>query len=191
MLSLLSDPAVLASFLTLVILEIVLAVDNVLFISIAAEKLPRSQRRLARQIGLSLGMLMRIGLLFSISWVISLTQPFITVFGIDYSWRDVILLGGGLFLIFKATNEIFSELEQSGGSKHKALAALWPVIAQIALIDVVFSLDSVLTAVGIAEHIEIMVIAIVIAVGVMMFLRKLWRGLLRPILRPRFLPWHS
>ncbi len=169
MIGLLSDPAVLASFFTLVILEIVLAVDNVLFISIAAEKLPKSQRRLARQIGLSLGMLMRIGLLFSISWVVSLTQPFMTILEIDFSWRDIILLGGGLFLILKATNEIYTELEKSGGSKHIPLAGFWPVIAQIIVIDVVFSLDSVLTAVGIAEHIEVMVAAIVIAVGVMMF----------------------
>lgn len=169
MLNLLSDPAVLASFFTLVILEIILAVDNVLFISIAAEKLPKSQRRLARQLGLTIGMFMRIGLLFSISWVIGLTQPLATILGFEISWRDVILLGGGIFLIAKSTNEIYVELEKSSGSNARTFAGFWSVIAQIVVIDVVFSLDSVLTAVGIAEHVEIMVVSIIIAVGVMMF----------------------
>lgn len=173
MLNLFFDPAILASFFTLVILEIILAVDNVLFISIAAEKLPRSQRRLARQLGLTIGMFMRIGLLFSISWVIGLTQPLAIILGLEISWRDLILLGGGIFLIVKATNEIYAELEKSSGSNPRTFAGFWPVIAQIVVIDVVFSLDSVLTAVGIAEHVEIMVIAIIIAVGVMMFCAEL------------------
>ena len=173
MLELLSNPAVLASFFTLVILEIILAVDNVIFISIAAEKLPVHQRRNARQIGLLLGMVMRILLLLSISWVVSLTHPFVTVAGIGFSWRDVILLAGGLFLIVKATNEIFSELEEFSAQGRRQLSAFWPIIAQIVVIDVVFSLDSVLTAVGIAEHVEVMIVAIVIAVGVMMLFAEI------------------
>ena len=173
MFELLSNPAVLASFFTLVILEIILAVDNVIFISIAAEKLPVHQRRNARQIGLLLGMLMRVALLLSISWVVSLTHPIVTLAGIEFSWRDAILLSGGLFLIVKATNEIFSELEDVARAERKRLSAFWPVIAQIVVIDIVFSLDSVLTAVGIAEHVEIMIVAIVIAVGVMMLFAEI------------------
>lgn len=171
MIELLSDPAVWASFLTLTILEIVLGVDNVIFISIVAQKLPEEQRRRARVLGLSLALLMRVALLFSIAWIVGLTEPVIAPFGVELSWRDLILVAGGLFLLYKAATEIFEEVE--GGDLHTApeevaRAAFMTVIAQIVVLDLVFSFDSVLTAVGIAEHVEVMVAAVVIAIGVMM-----------------------
>ena len=171
MIELFSDPAVWASFLTLTILEIVLGVDNVIFISIVAQKLPEEQRRRARILGLSLALLMRVALLFSITWIVGLTEPVIAPFGVALSWRDLILIGGGLFLLYKAATEIFEEVE--GGDLHTApeevvKAAFMTVIAQIVVLDLVFSFDSVLTAVGIAEHVEVMIAAVVIAIGVMM-----------------------
>ena len=168
MTELLASPEVWAAFVSLAIIEIVLGVDNVLFISIAASRLPESQRRRARLIGLGLGMFMRIALLFAISWVVSLTEPVFTVFRFDVSWRDIILIGGGLFLIWKSTDEIFNELERHQAKLKTQHAGFWPVIGQIVVLDIVFSLDSVITAVGIAEHIEVMVAAIVLAVIVMM-----------------------
>ena len=174
MLELLNDPAVWASFLTLTILEIVLGVDNVIFISIAAERLPEHQRRRARVLGLGGALLMRLLLLFSIAWIVSLGEPIATIpwvmnGNLDISWRDIILLAGGLFLIWKATTEIFAEVE---GEDHRhgnvAGATLAGVIVQIMVLDLVFSLDSVITAVGIADHIEVMVAAIVVAIVVMM-----------------------
>lgn len=170
MTELLSDPAVWASFLTLVVLEIVLGVDNVIFISIAAAKLPEEQRRRARMIGLTGALVLRIVLLFSIAWIIGLSEPFITIAGFGVSWRDIILILGGLFLIYKASTEIFEEVE---GGFHEdetrvAQVVLSRVIIQIMLLDLVFSLDSVITAVGIADHIEVMVAAVVIAIIVMM-----------------------
>ncbi len=169
MAELLANPAVWASFLSLTILEIVLGVDNVLFISIAASKLPEHQRRQARLIGLGLGMLMRILLLFAISWIASLTRPIFSVLDQTVSWRDIILIAGGLFLIWKSANEIFTELEDRHSQRRSRHTGFWSVIVQIIILDAVFSLDSVITAVGIAEHIEVMVAAIIIAVIVMMF----------------------
>jgi predicted tellurium resistance membrane protein TerC len=171
MLDLLNDPAVWASFLTLTLLEIVLGVDNVIFISIAASRLPEDQRPRARFLGLMGALVLRIGLLFSIAWIIGLSEPFTTLFGWAVSWRDVILLAGGLFLIYKATTEIFDEVE--GGDLDTAedrviAAAFTGVIFQIMLLDLVFSIDSVITAVGIADHIEVMVAAIAVAIVVMM-----------------------
>ena len=169
MLELLSDPAVWASFLTLTILEIVLGVDNVIFISIAAQRLEESQRKRARFIGLSGALVLRIILLFSISWIISLSEPFVTLFGIGFSWRDVILIAGGLFLLWKASTEIFAEVEGTHHEKGGAVrATMSAVIFQIMLLDLVFSLDSVITAVGIADHLEVMIAAVVIAILVMM-----------------------
>ncbi len=170
MLDLLADPAVWASFLTLTLLEIVLGVDNVIFISIAASKLPGAQRARARVIGLSGALVLRIALLFSISWIIGLSEPFVTIGGFGLAWRDVILLAGGLFLIYKATTEIFDEVE---GDAHQGMpaavrASFMAVIAQIMVLDLVFSLDSVITAVGIAAHIEVMIAAMVLAIVVMM-----------------------
>jgi predicted tellurium resistance membrane protein TerC len=168
MIELLSDPAVWASFLTLVILEIVLGVDNVIFISITAARLPEHQRRSARLTGLALALIMRVILLFSIAWIASLTQTVFTAFGKDFSWRDLVLFAGGLFLIYKAATEIFAEVEGEHREEKSATATYAAVIAQIVLLDLVFSLDSVITAVGIADHIEVMVAAVVIAIVVMM-----------------------
>jgi predicted tellurium resistance membrane protein TerC len=172
MLSLLSDPAVWASFLTLAVLEIVLGVDNVIFISIAAAKLPVAQRARARMLGLAGALVLRIGLLFSITWIMSLSEPFATIRGFGLSWRDVILLGGGVFLLYKAATEIFQEVEGTDGAgmigEGVAKAAFTGVIVQIMMLDMVFSIDSVITAVGIADHIEVMVAAVVVSILVMM-----------------------
>ncbi|MRU16841.1 TerC family protein [Roseovarius sp. A21] len=171
MLELLNDPAVWASFLTLTLLEIVLGVDNVIFISIAASKLPEHQRPRARVLGLAGALVLRIGLLFSIAWIIGLSAPVVTLLGWPVSWRDVILLAGGFFLIYKASTEIFDEVE--GDDIHTTeervvAAAFTGVIFQIMLLDLVFSIDSVITAVGIADHIEVMVAAVALAIVVMM-----------------------
>ncbi|MHC0054122.1 TerC family protein [Actibacterium sp. D379-3] len=169
MLHLLSDPAVWASFLTLTVLEIVLGVDNVIFISIAAQRLPREQRGRARFLGLIGALFLRVGLLFSIAWIVSLSAPFVTVAGFDLSWRDLILLAGGLFLIWKASTEIFDEVEgEENHATARGAASFTGVIAQIMVLDLVFSLDSVITAVGIADHLPVMVAAVVVAVLVMM-----------------------
>ncbi len=170
MLDLLADPSVWASFLTLTILEIVLGVDNVIFISIAAARLPEEQRARARVLGLSGALVLRVLLLFSIAWIVGLSQPFVTIAGFGISWRDVILLAGGLFLIYKAATEIFDEVEGGieTGEERVVHAAFTSVIAQIMVLDLVFSLDSVITAVGIADHLEVMIAAVVIAIGVMM-----------------------
>ena len=168
MFELLSDPTVWASFLTLVVLEIVLGVDNVIFISITAARLPVEQRRTARMAGLTLALVMRVLLLFSIAWLASLTRPILTVFGFDFSWRDLILLAGGLFLIYKASTEIFDEVEGEEAEHSSVAAGFAAVIAQIIVLDLIFSLDSVITAVGIADRLEVMVAAVVIAILVMM-----------------------
>ncbi len=168
MIELLADPAVWASFLTLTVLEIVLGVDNVIFISIAASKLPPEQRKSARMLGLAGALVLRIGLLFSIAWIVSLKDPVFDLFGQSFSWRDIILLFGGLFLIWKATTEIFDEVEGVDHGATVAAAGFVSVLFQIMLLDVVFSLDSVITAVGIADHLEVMIAAVVVAVAVMM-----------------------
>lgn len=168
MMELLQDPAVWASFLTLTVLEIVLGVDNVIFISITAARLPEAQRRSARTIGLALALVVRIALLFSIAWIIGLTAPVFSVGEHPVSWRDMILFAGGLFLIWKAATEIFAEVEGEANEASVARATFQAVIFQIVLLDVVFSLDSVITAVGIADHLEVMVAAVIIAIIVMM-----------------------
>ncbi|PRY94812.1 putative tellurium resistance membrane protein TerC [Hasllibacter halocynthiae] len=171
MIGLLSDPAVWASFLTLTILEIVLGVDNVIFLSIAVGRLPREQQRSARIIGLSGALVLRILLLFSITWIVSLSRPFAAPFGFELSWRDVVLIAGGLFLIYKAATEIFDEVETGGVEtvrKEAVKAAFAGVVVQVMVLDLVFSLDSVITAVGIADHVEVMIAAVTVAIGVMM-----------------------
>ena len=168
MLDLFTDPAVWASFLTLTILEIVLGVDNVIFISIAANRLPEHQRRLGRTVGLAGALLLRIGLLFSIAWIISLEEPIFALFDHPFSWRDLILLAGGLFLLWKASTEIFDEVEGIHEETQPKAASFFSVIVQIMILDLVFSLDSVITAVGIADHLEVMVAAVVIAILIMM-----------------------
>jgi predicted tellurium resistance membrane protein TerC len=158
------------ALVTLTFLEIVLGVDNVIFISILSSKLPVSQQGRARRTGLMAAMVMRILLLLSIAWVIRLTAPLFTTFRRPVSGRDLILIGGGLFLLGKATLEIHDKLEgEEGHSSTRVAPSFSAVIAQIMVLDIVFSLDSVITAVGMAEDISIMVTAVVLAVGVMMF----------------------
>jgi predicted tellurium resistance membrane protein TerC len=165
----LADPQAWIAFVTLVALELVLGIDNVVFISILAEKLPGDRPRKARIIGLSLAMLMRIGLLFSLSWIIGLTAPWLVLFDHELTGRDFILIGGGLFLLAKSTHEIHQKLEGAEGEASTRVApSFTAVIVQILLLDVVFSLDSVLTAIGMVRQIEIMVAAVVIAVVFMM-----------------------
>jgi len=166
---LLLNPEVWAALLTLTALEIVLGIDNIVFITIMVARLPVEQRQRARFLGLSAAMGMRIGLLFTISFIIGLTAPLFTILDHPVSARDLILIGGGLFLIAKATFEIHERLEGAEATRGGVRAATFgAVIVQIMLLDIIFSLDSVITAVGMARHIEVMVAAIVIAVGVMM-----------------------
>ena len=166
---LLSDPQVWVAFLTLTALELVLGIDNIVFISILADKLPDHQRQLARRIGLFLAMFMRIGLLFILSWLVGLTAPWFTVLTQEISGRDLILILGGLFLLWKSTKEIHQLLEGERGAGSSAVqATLAAVIFQIVLIDAVFSLDSIITAVGMVEHIEVMVAAVIVSVALMM-----------------------
>ena len=157
------------ALLTLTVLEIVLGIDNIIFISILAGKLPANQRERARRVGLSLAMLIRIALLLSITWVMRLTAPIFAAMGQEISGRDLILIIGGLFLIAKGTFEIHDKLEgQEGHASAKVAASFASVIVQILLLDIVFSLDSVITAVGMAEDVAVMILAVVIAVGVML-----------------------
>ena len=165
----LSDPQAWVAFLTLLALEIVLGIDNIIFISILAEKLPENQRATARRIGLGLAMFTRILLLFSLSFLARLTRPLFEVLGQEISGRDLILILGGLFLLGKATFEIHDNLEGEQGHASRGVAANFTsVLIQILLLDVVFSLDSVITAVGMVDRIEIMVAAVVVAIAFMM-----------------------
>ena len=171
MIDLLFDPSAWAALVALSVLEIVLGIDNVIFISVMVSRLPAAQAKRARQIGLALAFLFRILLLFTLTWMMRLTAPVVTIFGMGISWRDIILIGGGLFLIAKATHEIHAEIEardEPGQPDDRAAgrAFLW-VVAQLALVDLVFSLDSIITAIGMAQDLEIMVAAIVIAMIVM------------------------
>jgi predicted tellurium resistance membrane protein TerC len=160
----------LLALVTLTFLEIILGVDNVIFISILSGKLPQQQQARARRVGLMAAMLMRILLLLSIAWIIRLTAPLFTVFGRGVSGRDLILIGGGLFLIGKATLEIHERLEgEEGDGAVRVAPSFAAVIVQIMLLDIVFSLDSVITAVGMADDVTVMAAAVVLAVGIMMF----------------------
>jgi predicted tellurium resistance membrane protein TerC len=157
------------ALLTLTVLEIVLGIDNIVFIAILAGKLRAEERERARRLGLSLAMIIRILLLLTITWVMRLTAPLFTVMGQDISGRDLILIIGGLFLIAKSTHEIHDKLEgEEGHASARVVASFAGVIVQILLLDIVFSLDSVITAVGMAEDVSVMVLAVVIAVGVML-----------------------
>lgn len=169
---LLTDPQVWLAFATLTALEIVLGIDNIIFISILVGRLPESQRARGRTIGLALAMITRILLLLSITWVMGLSADLFSIMGMGVSGRDLILIGGGLFLLAKSTMEIHHSLEgQEKDEQNVAVRATFlSVITQIAIIDIVFSLDSVITAVGMAEHVEVMIAAVVIAVLMMMFL---------------------
>jgi predicted tellurium resistance membrane protein TerC len=168
-----TNPESLIALLTLTVLEIVLGIDNIIFISILSGKLPKHQQDKARLTGLALAMITRILLLFSIVWIMKLTLSLFTVLGQEISGRDLILIGGGLFLIAKSTFEIHDKLEGDEGHRSAKVAkSFGSVITQILLLDVVFSLDSVITAVGMANNIIIMIVAVVIAVGVMMVSSK-------------------
>jgi predicted tellurium resistance membrane protein TerC len=170
----LADPNAWVALATLAALEIVLGVDNIIFISILVARLPEAQRARARTLGLALAAVTRIALLLSITWVMSLTEPWFTLLGRDFSGRDVILLGGGLFLLWKSVHEIHGSLEgDEDDAQHDAPprpgSSLPFIIGQIAVIDIVFSLDSVITAVGLVDEVEIMIVAILLAVAVMLF----------------------
>ncbi|MCF7646051.1 TerC family protein [Bacillus subtilis] len=169
-----ADPNAWIGLVTLIVLEIVLGIDNLVFISILAGKLPPSQRNKARLLGLSLALLMRLGLLASISWIVTLTKPLFTVFSFDFSGRDIIMIVGGVFLLAKGTMELHERLEGKGAIKegNPVHAVFWQVIAQIVVLDAVFSLDSVITAVGMVQHLPVMMIAVVVAMGVMMLASK-------------------
>lgn len=171
MLELLASPEAWLALVTLTALEIVLGIDNIIFISILVGRLPESQRPKARTIGLGMAMLMRILLLLSITWIMGLQTTLFSLFEHDFSWRDIILGVGGLFLMAKSTLEIHHSLDIPNGDAGPSLKAVafTGVIVQIMFLDIIFSLDSVITAVGMAEHLEIMIAAVVIAVGVMMF----------------------
>lgn len=169
----LSDPSIWIAFATLTVLELVLGIDNIVFISILAGKLPPEQQSKARYIGLGLALVMRVILLFSLTWVIGLTAPLFTVFGQEISGRDLVLLIGGLFLIAKSTHEIHGSLEGEEGHKSaKVYASFAGVLVQIAILDMVFSLDSVITAVGMVDRIEIMIAAVVVSIVFMMAFAK-------------------
>jgi predicted tellurium resistance membrane protein TerC len=170
MLELLADPQAWIALATLTALELVLGIDNVIFISILVDKLPAHQQDLARRIGLFGAMFMRIGLLLTLAWIVGLKEPLLTVLGQSFSGRDLVMLGGGLFLLWKSAGEIHQTLEgaHASGKQGAAKAAFASVITQIMLIDIVFSLDSIITAVGMVEHVEVMVAAVVLSVALMM-----------------------
>jgi predicted tellurium resistance membrane protein TerC len=184
--ALLTDPAAWAALTTLIVMEVVLGIDNLVFISILSNKLPQHQRRLARRIGISLALLMRLGLLSTLAFIVGLTAPVISLpfqgpldahgkpaFEMDFSWRDLILICGGLFLVWKATTEVHEKVDPREthtlmDTKGRAAAILAGAIVQILLLDIVFSIDSILTAVGMTEHLPIMIVAVVVAVGAML-----------------------
>lgn len=169
--NLLLDPTIWASFISLSALEIILGIDNVIFLSIVTEKLPPDRAKQARQVGLGLALIFRIVMLLTIFWVIGMTKPLFHLFGLGFSIRDLILIAGGVFLIVKSTQEVHGEIEgeEGGDDKGTSLAAISfsAVIVQIVLIDMIFSIDSIVTAVGMVDNVEVMIAAVVVAIGVM------------------------
>ena len=166
---LLTDPQAWLAFATLTALELVLGIDNVVFISILVDKLPAARRTAARRLGLFLAMFMRIALLFALSWLVGLTEPLFKLLGHDISWRDLILIAGGLFLIWKSTGEIHQLITgEDGEEAAPAQATFGAILAQIVVIDIVFSLDSIITAVGMVDELAVMVAAVVTSVALMM-----------------------
>jgi predicted tellurium resistance membrane protein TerC len=170
-LTLIEDPSAWVALATLVVMEVVLGIDNLIFISILTNKLPVEQRERARRIGIGLALVMRLALLGTVAWIVRLTEPVFTVAGQDFSWKDVILIGGGLFLLWKATKEIHHTVDpvdrSSDAAAQSVAAGFSSVIAQILVLDLVFSVDSIITAVGMTPHVPVMVIAVVAAVTVM------------------------
>jgi predicted tellurium resistance membrane protein TerC len=170
MLELLSDPQIWVAFATLTALELVLGIDNIIFISILVDKLPLEKRELARRLGLFMAMFMRIGLLLVLSWIVGMTAPLFTILQLEISGRDLVLILGGLFLLWKSVGEIHESLEGAEGKTSSAVKATFAaVLIQIMLIDLVFSLDSIITAVGMVDQIEVMVAAVIASVALMMF----------------------
>ena len=170
---LLSDPAAWAALVTLIVMEVVLGIDNLIFISILSNKLPEHQRSKVRRIGIGLALVMRLALLSIIAWLVGLVQPVFTVMGNEFSWKDLILIAGGLFLVWKATKEIHHTVDPTPSEavldkKDVMITNAGAAIFQIILLDIVFSIDSILTAVGMTEHLPIMVIAVLVAVTVML-----------------------
>ncbi|MCG2576075.1 TerC family protein [Dechloromonas sp. XY25] len=173
MLEFLLSPEIWIAFFTLTALELVLGIDNIIFISILVDKLPKEKQELARRIGLFLAMFMRIALLLVLSWIVGLTEPVLTLFGYGISGRDIILIAGGLFLIWKSTGEVHQLLEGEEGSESARVASSFAgVIAQIMVIDLVFSLDSIITAVGMVSQVGVMIAAVVASVGLMMLFAR-------------------
>jgi predicted tellurium resistance membrane protein TerC len=165
------DPAIWASFVTLTLMEIVLGIDNVIFVSIVANRLPEKQRALGRTVGLAGALVMRVALLFAITWLIGLTAVAFAAFGHEVSWRDMILMAGGLFLMAKATLEIHKTVEgdpHEAGAADAVTAGFGVIVVQIMALDLVFSVDSILTAIGMVQHVEVMIAAVVVSIGVMM-----------------------
>ncbi|MEZ5666451.1 MAG: TerC family protein [Alphaproteobacteria bacterium] len=171
-LALVADPTAWVALVTLVAMEVVLGIDNLVFISILTNKLPPAMRARARRIGLGLALIMRLGLLATIAWIVQLTDPLFTVLGEGFSWKDLILIAGGLFLVWKATKEIHhsvdAEPDQATFVGQVASIGFSAAIVQILVLDLVFSIDSIITAVGMTVHVEIMVVAVVVAVGAML-----------------------
>jgi predicted tellurium resistance membrane protein TerC len=169
----LTDPHVWASFITLSAMEIVLGIDNVVFISLLVSRMAPEQRLTARRIGLSLALIFRIIMLAGIAYIIHLTTPIFSIGGYDFSWRDLILIAGGLFLLFKGTREMHHDIEGGGeednGTGARMVDTMTTAIIQIAVIDLVFSIDSIITAVGMADHVEVMIAAVMVAIAVMYF----------------------
>jgi predicted tellurium resistance membrane protein TerC len=166
---LLLNPELLIAFFTLTALELILGIDNIIFIAILVDKLPRAKREVARRLGLFLAMFMRIGLLLLLSWIVGLTEPVMTLLGHGISGRDLILIGGGLFQIWKSTGEVHQLLEgEEGEASSKVASSFTGVILQIMVIDIVFSLDSIITAVGMVSEVSVMIAAVVASVGLMM-----------------------
>ncbi len=171
LLTLAADPHAWVALATLVVMEVVLGIDNLIFISILTNKLPEHQRSTGRRIGIGLAVILRLALLTGIAFIVRLTEPLFSLFGHGFSWRDIILIAGGLFLIYKATSEIRDHVvvaEEADPDAKIVPATMLAVIGQILVLDLVFSLDSIITAVGMTEHIPIMVIAVIVAVGVML-----------------------
>ncbi|MEQ8369913.1 MAG: TerC family protein [Alphaproteobacteria bacterium] len=169
------EPEIIIAFLTLSALEIVLGIDNLIFISLIALRLPQERRRQARVIGLSLALGMRLGLLAAIAWLVGLTRPLFSLLDLTFSWRDLVLIGGGLFLLVKATMEIHSEVESPPKGSVAAAAATTTfamAVAQIIVLDMVFSLDSIITAIGMVDHLPVMIAAVVVGILVMLFLSE-------------------
>jgi predicted tellurium resistance membrane protein TerC len=173
LLALIADPSAWAALLTLIVMEVVLGIDNLIFISIVSNKLPEAQRARTQRIGISLALVLRLALLGTVAWIAKLTAPAISLFGHGFSWRDLILAGGGLFLVWKATSEIHQHVTHDdvdeGNASSTVQLTVAAAIGQILMLDIVFSVDSIITAVGMTEHMPIMFVAVIVAVMVMLF----------------------